>query len=62
MREFRTFIHIRARGQTPFDSREFKSEDFDSYEEYALAVYNCILDNIGDFNEGEDGDDDTDDN
>jgi len=52
--KYRVFMHIRARGMTPFDSREFRSEDYESYEEFAVAVYDSIIDNIGDYEENED--------
>lgn len=48
MKTYRVWISIRARAQTPFDDRELRSEDFDSYEEYAEAVGQFVLDNIYD--------------
>lgn len=56
LRTYRVNVSVRARGQTPFDQKEIKSENFDDYEEYAEAVKQFVLDNIYDDldQEGED--------
>lgn len=52
--QFRVHLSIRERGQAPFDDREFKSENYDTLEEYAEAVSQAVLDNAYDQLEGED--------
>ena len=52
MTEFRVDISIRKRAQAPMDWKEFKSEAYDSYEDFADAVKQMVLDNIYDYLEG----------
>lgn len=48
MKTYRVVVSIRARGQTPFDQKEKRSEDYDSYEEFAESIMEFVLDNIYD--------------
>lgn len=48
MKTYRVVISIRARGQTPFDQKEKRSEDYDNYDDFAEAAKQFVLDNIAD--------------
>lgn len=56
--EYRVDISVRARGVTPMDFCEFKSEHYDDLDEYIEAIKQFVETNIGDYedetNEGED--------
>ena len=54
--EFRIHASIRARGQAPFDDREFRSEDYDTFDDFAAAVYEFVMVNLDDYLEGDDDD------
>lgn len=47
--QFRVDISIRVRGQTPFEFREIKSEHYDTIEDYAEAIRDCVVDNIDEY-------------
>lgn len=54
--EFRADVSIRVRGQTPMDWKEFKSEHYDSIDDFAAAIAEMVVVNIDDYIDGEDGD------
>ncbi len=54
--KFRVHVTVRERGQTPFDSTEFKSEDYDDLTDFATAVSQATYDQILNYLEGEEDD------
>lgn len=57
MTDFRIDVSVRARGQTPMDWKEFKSENFDSTEDLVAAVAEMVVENIDDYLEGDEDND-----
>lgn len=55
--QFRADISIRVRGQTPFDFKELKSENYDDIDDFATAVGNMVKDNCLDYLDAEEEDD-----
>lgn len=53
---YRADISIRARGESPMDRQEFKSENYDTIEDMCAAIAEFIVINIDDYEEGEDDD------
>lgn len=58
--EYRVDMHVRARGVTPMDFCEFKSEHYDDLDEYIEAITQFVLTNIKDYEEGDEGEENED--